>query len=80
MCIFFFPSRAKAGKKGFSSTPMQRLSLPSIYPKNPDTTHTPSWPTTMMKEVKGTSPASSFGATTQRLSEPPYPCAMTGQG
>ena len=80
LCIFFFPWRAKAGEEGFSSTPMQRLSLPLIYPKNLDTTYTPSWPTTMMKEVKGTSPTGGFGATAHRPPQPPYLCAMTGQG
>jgi len=34
----------------------------------------------MMKEVNGTSPAGGFGVTAQRLPQPPYPCAMIGQG
>jgi len=53
---------------------------PFHFPKNLDTTHTPSWPTTMMKGAEETSPAGSSRVAVQRPPQPPYPFAMTGQG
>ena len=55
-------------------------SLPLPLPKNHDTTHMPSWPTTMMKEAEGKSTADGSRTATQRPPQPPYPCTMTGQG
>jgi hypothetical protein len=85
--------RAKAGEEGFSSPILQRLSLslslclclslslsPLYLSKNSDTTHTPSWPTTMMKGAEETNPVGGSGAAAQRPPQPLYPFAMTGQG
>jgi hypothetical protein len=46
----------RQGKKVF--LPLLCSISPSHLPKNPNTTHTPSWPTTMMKGAEKTSPAS----------------------
>jgi hypothetical protein len=80
LCIFFFRWRVKIGKEGFSSFPLQHLSLspPLICPKTltpPTLPHDqPPW----WKRQRGL--ASNSEVTAQRPPQPPYPCAMTGQG
>jgi len=54
--IFFPWTRKGRGRKFFFPSFAASIS-PSYFSKNLKTIHTPSWPSTMMKEAEGTSPA-----------------------
>ena len=67
----FFPTHAEAGKKKILNVFFRSLSPPHL-PRKPDTTHTHTYPATMMKKPGEPCPVDSHA--------PPLPCAKTVAG